>query len=40
MHLLVDKTNSLNENDAQDKDFELDLIKKDVLLMHEEGKNP
>jgi len=36
--VLFDETNLLNENDAQDKDFELDLTKKDVLLMHEKGK--
>jgi len=40
VHVLVDKTNSLNENDAQDEDFELDLTKKDVLLIHEKGKSP
>jgi len=40
VHVLVDKTNSLNENDAQDEDFELYLTKKDVLLIHEKGKSP
>ena len=40
VHVLVDKTNSLNENDAQDEDFELDLTKKDVLLIHKKGKSP
>ena len=38
VHMLFDKTNSLNKNDAQDKEFELDLARKDLLLMHEKGK--
>jgi len=39
-HVLFDESNSLVENDAQDKDVELGLAKKDLLLTHEEGKNP
>ena len=38
MHVLFDETNSLNKNDAQDKEFELDLARKNLLLMHEKGK--
>ena len=40
MHVLFGETNSLVEIDAQDDDFELGLAKKDLLLTHEEGKNP
>ena len=45
MHVLIDETNSLIENDAQDKEFELDLARKDLVLMHEgkcseEGSGP
>ena len=40
VHVLFDETNSLVEIDAQDDDFELGLAKKDLLLTHEEGKNP
>ena len=40
VHALFDKSNSLLENDAQDEDFELGLAKKDLLLTHEECKNP
>ena len=32
MHVLFDESNSLVENDAQDEDVELDLVKKDLLL--------
>ena len=35
MLVLIDETNSLIENDAQDKEFEPDLIRKDLVLMHE-----
>jgi len=38
--VLFDESNSLVENDAQDKDVELGLAKKDLLFTHEEGKNP
>ena len=31
----IDVTNSLIENDAQNKEFELDLARKDLVLMHE-----
>ena len=45
MHVLIDKPNSLIENDAQDKEFEPDLARKDLALMHEgkcseEGSGP
>ena len=40
MHVLFDETNSLIENDAQDEEFELGLVRKDLLLIHEEGKSP
>ena len=40
MHVLFGETNSLNENDAQDEDFELGLARKDLLLIHEKGKSP
>ena len=30
-----DRTNSLIENDAQDKEIEPDLARKDLVLMHE-----
>ena len=40
VHVLFDETNSLVEIDAQDDDFELGLANKDLLLTHEEGKNP
>jgi len=39
VHVLFNETNSLVEIDAQDDDFELGLIKKDLLLPHEEGKD-
>ena len=39
MHVLIDETNSLIENDAQDKEFELGLARKDLLLMHEKSKS-
>ena len=39
VHVLFDKTNSLIENDAQDEEFELDLARKDLLLIHEKGKS-
>jgi len=40
VHVLFDETNSLIENDAQDEEFELGLVRKDLLLIHEEGKSP
>ena len=40
VHVIFDESNSLVENDAQDEDFELGLAKNDLLLTHEEGKNP
>ena len=45
VHVLIDETNSLIENDAQDKEFELNLARKDLALMHEgkcseEGSGP
>jgi len=39
VYVPFDETNSLVEIDAQDDDFELGLVKKDLLLPHEEGKN-
>ena len=35
VHMLIDETNSLIENDAQDKEIEPDLATKDLVLMHE-----
>ena len=35
MHVLIDETNSLGENDAQDKESEPDLERKDLVLTHE-----
>ena len=40
VHVLFDESNSLSENDVQDEDFELGLIKKDCLLNQDKGKNP
>jgi len=45
VHVLIDETNSLIENDAQDKEIEPDLARKDLVLMHEsksseEGSGP
>jgi len=45
VHVLIDETNSLIENDAQDKEIEPDLATKDLVLMHEgkcseEGSRP
>jgi len=39
VHVLFDETNSLVEIDAQDDDFKLGLVKKDLLLPYEEGNN-
>ena len=39
VHVLFDETNSLVEINGQDDDFELGLVKKDLLLPHEEGKD-
>jgi len=38
--VVFDETNSLVEITAQDDDFKLGLVKKDLLLPHEEGKDP
>ena len=35
VHVQIDEINSFNENDAQDKEFELALARKDLVLMHE-----
>ena len=45
VHVLIDETNSLIENNAQDKEIKPDLIRKDLVLMHEgkyskEGSGP
>jgi len=40
VHVPFDETNSLVEIDAQDDDFELGVAKKNLLLIHEEGKYP
>jgi len=40
VHVLFDESNSLNENDVQDEDFELGLTKKDCLPNQKKGKNP
>ena len=40
VHVLIDETNSLIENDAQDEEFELGRVRKDLLLIHEKGKSP
>ena len=40
MHVLFDETNSLIENNAQDEEFELGLVRKDLFLIHEKGKCP
>jgi len=40
VHVLFDETNSLIVNDAQDKEFELGLARKDLLVIHEKGKSP
>jgi len=32
MHVLFDETNSLVENDAQDEEYKLGLVRKDLLL--------
>ena len=39
MHVLFDESNSFIENDAQDEDFELGLVTKDVSPTHEESKD-
>ena len=42
--MLFDETNSLVENDVQDEEYELGLIRRDLWLtqnfMHEKGKSP
>ena len=40
VHVLFDETNSLSENDAQEEDLELGLVRKDLLLTRENGKSP
>ena len=45
VHMLNDETNSLIESNAQDKEIESDLTRKDLVLMHEgkcskEGSGP
>jgi len=45
VHVIIDETNSLIENDAQDKEIERDLVRKDLVLIHEgkcsdEGSGP
>jgi len=44
VHMLFDETNSLFESDAQDEEYELGLVRRDLLLtqnsMHEKGKSP
>jgi len=40
VHVLFNETNSLNENDAQDEDFELGLARIDLLLKYEKDKSP
>jgi len=39
VHVLFDETNPLIENDAQDDEFQLGLVRKDLLLIHEKGKS-
>ena len=39
VHVLFDESNSLIKNDAQEEDFELGLAKRDLVSMHEKGKN-
>ena len=44
VHVLFDENNSLVENDAQDAEFELGLVRRDLLLtqnsMHKKGESP
>ena len=44
MHMLFDETNSSVENDAQDEEYKLGLVRRGLLLtqnsMHEKGKSP
>jgi len=44
VHVLFDETNSFVENDTQDEEYELDVVRRDLLLtqnsMHEKGKSP
>ena len=44
MHVLFDETNSLIENDAQDEEYELGLVRKDLSLtqnsMLDKSKSP
>ena len=39
VHVLFDESNSLSENDAQEEEFELGLVRKEVLLQDRQGKN-
>jgi len=34
VHVLFDENNFLVENDAQDAEFELGLVRRDLLLTH------
>jgi len=44
VHVLFDETNSLFESDPQDEEYELGLVRRDLVLiqnsMHEKGKFP
>ena len=40
VHVLFDEINSLVENDAHDEEYELGLVRKDLLLIHAKGKCP
>jgi len=39
VHVLFDETNSLIESNAQDEEYELGLVRKDLLLTPEKGKS-
>ena len=39
MHVLFDESNSLNEKEAQDEEFELGLVQKKSLLQEKQGEN-
>ena len=39
VHVLFDESNSLNENDAQEEDFDLGLVRKETLSLEAQGKN-
>jgi len=44
VHVLFDETNSLFKSDVQDEEYEMGLVRRDLLLtqnsMHEKGKSP